>query len=465
MSNNKNITTLCDKWSHEMAYFLGYFAADGNISSCGNKSISFESKDYSLLTNIKTLLDIGPDIKKYSTTYLYRVGSSQLYDRLVECGMSENKSLTLQYPIIPDEYIWSFIRGVFDGDGWITHTTKNTQFGICSASLHFITGIYNQIKLWLGDKVVIRQKSTAKNIIYEVIVVDKRSLSLLFQNLYLHSTSVTRLDRKFEKFQNIKKIDCYFIPPVSALRFIDNGNYTVFCLAHLYLKYPKYREFFLNLRRTSKRPKYITLDNSAAERSLVTTNKLLDIVAELQPDEVISPDILFNKQQTIDNLEDFVNHMEKRNLLNNTKIFGCPQGTTQAEWLECYEYMINHPKVSIIGLSKIAVPKCWLDKTDDEGIKEARNICVQYLIDHSLIKKQLHLLGMGDPTEYIKYNHILIRSTDSCYTVWAAMNNINLKVDEFVRIPTPHDYFERKVPRNIDQLVRDNMKYLRENLK
>lgn len=47
------------KWSPEMAYVLGYFAADGCmfINSGGSKYISFVSADYSLLEKVKKLLN------------------------------------------------------------------------------------------------------------------------------------------------------------------------------------------------------------------------------------------------------------------------------------------------------------------------------------------------------------------------------------------------------------------------
>lgn len=469
--NIKYNTKFFREWSHEMAYTLGYFAADGNMSSVGNKSISFDSIDESLLNNISSLIGIGPAPKNYTKNiWTLRIGSVELYDQLIDLGFTENKSLNIQFPTIPTKYKYSFLRGVFDGDGWICKSTNGYNFGICSSSLNFINSIKTELEILLDKPIYLCHKTPKQshhNINYTIQINDLRDLSIIYQHLYFDSTPLTRLDRKYKFFSFIKKMDCYFIPPVNALRFMDNGTKHIFCLAHLYLKYPKYKKYMLNLRNNPRAgiKKFITLDNSAAERSLVTVETLLDIVEELKPDEVISPDILFDKTETINKLNEFIRLMDERQLSIHTKIFGCPQGRTKDEWLECYEYMLNCSSVSVIGLSKIAVPKCWLNKIDDEGIKESRNMCVDYLMSNNLLKKQIHFLGMGDPTEYTHYRHILLRSTDSCYTIWAAMNNIKFAQGDNTRIPTPHDYFEKKLSRDIDSLVRHNISFLRSQLK
>lgn len=233
-----------------------------------------------------------------------------------------------------------------------------------------------------------------------------------------------------------------------------------FCLAHFYVKYEHYREKFLELRKNSKN--FITLDNSAAEKSLVTEDVLIGIVKELKPDEVIAPDVLFDKQQTLTNLFSFTQKMKKEQLLLHTKIFACPQGNTREEWLDCYKQMMNNLDVATIGLSKIAVPRCWANEQhEDVGIKESRRECVKFLMDNHLIKKPLHLLGMGDPTEYEVYTHKLIRSTDSCYTVLAAWHGVDFASGDLRRIPTTNDFYEHKLDEDQYSLALKNIDFLR----
>jgi len=37
-----------------------------------------------------------------------------------------------------------------------------------------------------------------------------------------------------------------------------------------------------------------------------------------------------------------------------------------------------------------------------------------------------------------------MRSTDSCFSVWAAMCNNDWSKEQFERVPTPKDYFDRQ---------------------
>jgi len=69
---------------------------------------------------------------------------------------------------------------------------------------------------------------------------------------------------------------------------------------------------------------------------------------------------------------------------------------------------------------------------------------------------------MGDPTEMLKYvqlNNPLFRSTDSCNSVWSAMNNFNWREENFTRIKTPHDYFDRELTNEQYDLAVSNIEY------
>jgi hypothetical protein len=247
---------------------------------------------------------------------------------------------------------------------------------------------------------------------------------------------------------------------------MDNGD-SYFCLAHHYIQDSNYRQSFLNIKKSNPKA-FITVDNSAAERSLVTDEVLLDIVEELKPNEVIAPDILFNAEQTLKNFRSFISKMKQRNLLKHTSIFACPQGSTKSTWIECFYEMLVNPFVKCIGLSKIAVPKCWNDAEEDRMIGLSRNQCVKDLQDKKLLLKPLHLLGMGEHDEFDYYlnNKVpFIRSSDSCYTVLAAINGIDFEKGDTTRIPTTNDYFDVTLTNEQIKLATKNLKYLKTNYK
>ena len=256
-------------------------------------------------------------------------------------------------------------------------------------------------------------------------------------------------------------MNCYIISPLNHLDLMRLGTAGYYCLAHLAYKNKVYKEFFIKLR---KKNKYVLLDNGAAEHSLVTENILISLVKEIKPSIVIAPDVLFDKATTLDNLDRFISRMASEDLLNKVEIFACPQGNTREEWLECYREMLCNKYVKVIGLSKIAVPWCFSKAKNDEHIAEARQICVKYLDNHGLIMKPLHCLGQGSYAEF-NYKNPLIRSTDSCYQVYAAINGIEYGVGEFKRIPTTNAYFDTIMTKKQIKLAKKNIKFFKRILR
>src|SRR3989344_8046642 len=113
------------KWSSEMAYVLGFFAADGNMikNNRGGHYIAFYSNDKELLIKVKNMLAANHKIglKKQALpkhpAYQIQIGSKEIYFDLLKLGLVPNKSLVLKVPVIPKKFIKHFVRGYFDGDG------------------------------------------------------------------------------------------------------------------------------------------------------------------------------------------------------------------------------------------------------------------------------------------------------------------------------------------------------------
>ena len=242
-------------------------------------------------------------------------------------------------------------------------------------------------------------------------------------------------------------MDFYVISPVSNLEPMKLGD-RIFVLAHLWVQFPEYREFILQRKAEGA---FITLDNSAAERALVTEDVLIQVCKELMPNEVIAPDVLFDMHKTIENAMFFYVRMVKEELADKIDIFFCPQGATKEEWLHAYEWAIDESWINTIGLSKIAVPNAWLSDDhfsnlrsfkEDQGIKEARHMAYNYLKERDMLKKPIHCLGQGDPTEFAYYDHPMMRSTDSVYPILAASLGQDFTKDHTCLLytsPSPRD--------------------------
>ncbi len=132
--------------SDNLYYFMGLIAADGNVY--GNRIlIKLKATDRKLLENIKEWIEYtGPicdRINKGYTTILtstLQFHSADFVNRLKKHGIGPNKSKTIRLlKPIPNEYIGSFIRGVFDGDGSICRSKENAfVIYICSSCKGFL---------------------------------------------------------------------------------------------------------------------------------------------------------------------------------------------------------------------------------------------------------------------------------------------------------------------------------------
>ena len=145
--------------------------------------------------------------------------------------------------------------------------------------------------------------------------------------------------------------------------------------------------------------------------------------------------------------------------LLNTTLLACPQGKNWEDWYDCYKFFMWNKYVSCIGMSKKAIPHVM----NTDNIAFARSKVVSKLKAYNSLSKPLHFLGQGDPKEFIPYkNEKIFRSTDSCYSILAAINGQDIeKVEKFERIPTPSDYFEKEIKEEQMELIKSNVRYLK----
>ena len=121
----------------EKAYVLGFIFADGSISKGKGRNrleIGLHPKDIDILQKIKNELSYsGLIYKKPDKVKLY-INDEKLVNDLISLGATPKKSLTARFPLVPEGLIRHFIRGFFDGDGYITKSKKGLRAGITSGS-------------------------------------------------------------------------------------------------------------------------------------------------------------------------------------------------------------------------------------------------------------------------------------------------------------------------------------------
>lgn len=209
-SNSNQVFTdenFFNQWSHELAYFLGWMATDGNIAETTN-SIRITSTDVEHLESIFSLFSYGwttsmrnwdkekhPNFNPAGTISITR---EDIMNKIIDYGIQPNKTFDLKMPYIPNEYMRDFIRGVFEGDGCISF--KNEISGaitFSSGSKVFLDELGNAISRQTGLKKYTGQNSDGT---YRLVYSSIRGIKELFRYMYEGVPSELILDRKFNRF-------------------------------------------------------------------------------------------------------------------------------------------------------------------------------------------------------------------------------------------------------------------------
>ncbi|CEI83694.1 replication factor C small subunit [Oceanobacillus oncorhynchi] len=171
-------------WSHEMAWILGLFITDGCINQ-SISSVSLTQKNQTILRQVARYM--GADYilsKKYKTrtTATLVINSKEIKNDLAKLGVLPNKSLSVQFPELPNEFLPSFIRGVVDGDGWVQK--KGYVMNITTASFSFAEGLLLVFQTWKLRSEITEEITQSGNPVFRVWVKGKLYLPRLADIIY-----------------------------------------------------------------------------------------------------------------------------------------------------------------------------------------------------------------------------------------------------------------------------------------
>lgn len=206
------------QWSPDFAYIIGLITTDGNLSKDG-RHLNFTSKDIELILTFKRILKLSNKIgkkcrakEKIKKYHVIQFGDINFYKFLLSIGLMPNKSLKLAGIIIPEEYFFDFLRGLFDGDGsfyyyWDKRWKSSLMFytSFISASKQHILWLKSHINELLKVKGHITHAKMSS--IYQLKYAKKESI-ILIKNMY-YSDTIPCLQRKrlkiFSLFDKINK--------------------------------------------------------------------------------------------------------------------------------------------------------------------------------------------------------------------------------------------------------------------
>ena len=207
---NNFFNTECDK----KYYVLGWILSDGHVSLKRKLwTIKIHAKDKTILTKIQSIIghngNINGPYKNQDSVQLFVTNKEQFYFLTQSWGLDNHKSHNLKWKDCPDEFLPHLVRGYFDGDGSI-YTKQSTNPNVNTVGInfvgthHFINGLQKAINNAIGFE----EKTGCISYLdtYAALIYNGSDIALkILDWMYISSTELTRLDRKFEKYIDYKR--------------------------------------------------------------------------------------------------------------------------------------------------------------------------------------------------------------------------------------------------------------------
>jgi hypothetical protein len=190
--------------TEDKAYILGFIAADGCVG-LGTLRIGLHPRDTDILEKIRARMQSNaPIVNTKSGKWpmaRWSISSVQLAHDLIAAGITPRKSLTLQFPTLTPELERHYIRGLWDGDGFIT----KHDFGLVG-SIGTIEGVNN---------VLVRETGMELRLVNRGNIRELRGYRCHSPALHwLYTQTTIALQRKMDAFQIYWPLPDY--PPYKA---------------------------------------------------------------------------------------------------------------------------------------------------------------------------------------------------------------------------------------------------------
>lgn len=201
------------KWSHDMAYVLGFWWADGHIRKRIGKNGYGYSYGFGICQNdrdqyiLRTIMDCmganNPVWQPKSRPHMchFEISSKNIFDDIVKLGGVPKKSLVAKFPKIPKKYFSDFFRGFFDGDGSISISAKNHSAScyVCSGSEAFLS----ELQKHLRNNHNVHGRLFYSGTCFRLSFGMDDTVKLYSVMYYDGHQSRLRLERKYDKFNSL----------------------------------------------------------------------------------------------------------------------------------------------------------------------------------------------------------------------------------------------------------------------
>jgi len=210
--------------------------------------------------------------------------------------------------------------------------------------------------------------------------------------------------------------------PISALTELSALTDYDFVIGPVYRRFKEYADFY---KKQNALGRYVILDNGAFEGELLEDEDLLDIAQELQPAEVVAPDVLYDRKATLDRVKGFLGKFKLLEGAADIKIQVCPCGQTTEEYVQSYANLVE--VADVVGLTYLTFlePQSPVMGLSHFGAESKRLSVLHTLVGRGLIDSNIphHLLGLAnlDALKHYAGMYPWIRSIDTSFPIAAAM--------------------------------------------
>jgi len=200
------------KWSHDMAYVLGFWFADGYMyNGKRNKPLMGVSQmDKKILENISKAMGSTYPIHEEKTpngniSYRIFIKNEEIVKDLIALGGKYRKSLDMRFPSVPEDFLPDFIRGLWDGDGsaFIGKTGRAASAFTCGSKKfvdEFMNVLISNVKLERPSIVRDKRRESAY-----MLVLQSNDSRRLREYIYQYGgICLTRKKLVFESMGEIK---------------------------------------------------------------------------------------------------------------------------------------------------------------------------------------------------------------------------------------------------------------------
>lgn len=196
-----------------VAYWLGFLYADGNNDKFGKYvSLKLQAQDKEHV--LKFIRFVGGEEhaikyrKPHNNTgaWEYVISNKHISEQLTNLGCMAQKSFIIAYPEWIDKKLgWHFIRGAMEGDGSLSRETKTLDWDFYILGTESICNSWKNIFEEAGIKATIKCASKTGNNTYKVKVKGNLVIEKICDLLYKDADESIYLERKYQKYQELKK--------------------------------------------------------------------------------------------------------------------------------------------------------------------------------------------------------------------------------------------------------------------